>query len=436
MDLEPPSFLISFFAENSFFIFSSITLLVLLVLSGLVSASEVALFSLSQTEINAERESDTPNGLLLAELLEQPKKLLATILIANNLINISIVLVFAPLGEILFNGLSVWQRAVLDIGVVTFFILLFGEILPKIYANRNNVSFSRMIVKPIQILSGILYPLSSVMIFVTSFINNRLGKQKTNISVSELSQALELTSEGDTTKEEQKILEGIVSFGNTETRQVMRPRMDICAVNEQSSFKEMLSIIVENGYSRVPIFKENIDTITGVIYAKDLLPYLDRTNFEWQKIKRKAFFVPENKKLDDLLAEFQSKKIHLAVVVDEYGGTSGIVTLEDIIEEIVGEISDEYDVDDSFFTQIDANTFLFEGKTPMKDFYRILNLSEKEETLFENSRGEAETLAGFLLEIAGIFPEKKQIFNFLSYSFSVENIDKKRITQIKITRNE
>ena len=268
---------------------------------------------------------------------------------------------------------------------------------------------------------------------LTESINKFLGKQKSNISVDQLSQALELTSEEDTTKEEHKILSGIVSFGNTETRTVMRPRVDISAISDDMSFAEILDFIKENGYSRVPVYHKNIDNITGVIYAKDLIPYLSKTDFNWKNIKRKAFFVPENKKLDDLLSEFQSKKIHLAIVVDEYGGTSGVITLEDIIEEIVGEISDEFDSEDSFYTKINDNTFIFEGKTSLKDFYRILNISDYIENKFEESRGDAETIAGFLLEIIGNFPEKNQVISFENFTFNIENIDKKRIKQIKVT---
>lgn len=433
MDLEPPS--LQFFVEflnNSSLFFNILAILLLLCCSALISGAEVALFSLSQTEVNNQQEEGTSNGVLIAQMLRNPKKLLATILIANNLINIAVVLLFAPVGQFLFHGLPDFVVLILDVGVVTFFILLFGEILPKIYANRNNITFAQFIIKPIKVLDVVFTPLSIPMERFILLINNRLSKQKTNISIGQLSQALELTSEEDTTSEEQKILEGIVSFGNTETRQVMTPRMDICAVSEDVTFQELLSFITENGYSRIPVFRENIDNVTGVVYIKDLLSYLHQDDFNWKSVKRKVFFVPENKKLDDLLTEFQTKKIHLAVVVDEYGGTSGIITLEDIIEEIVGEISDEYDVDDSFYTKVDEHTFIFEGKTPIKDFYRVIDISETNQEKFEHARGDAETLAGFLLEIAGVFPEKAQQFQFENYTLIVESIDKKRIKQIKV----
>jgi gliding motility-associated protein GldE len=260
---------------------------------------------------------------------------------------------------------------------------------------------------------------------------NKLGKQKTSLSVDQLSQALELTSEGDTTREEQKILEGIVSFGNTDTKQVMRPRIDIFALGEDMKFLEVLEEIKQHGYSRIPVFSDNIDKVTGVLYVKDLLMYIDRKNFNWLSLIREPYFVPENKKLDDLLLEFQEKKIHLAVVVDEYGGTSGIVTLEDIIEEIVGDISDEFDDEDLVFSKLDDLNYVFEGKTALKDFYRVAKIEDEDD--FEEQKGESETIAGFVLEIAGSFPKRGEKVVFKNYEFVVESLDKKRLKQIKIT---
>ena len=368
----------------------------------------------------------------MLQLLRKPQKLLATILIANNLVNISIVLVFAPLGEFLFGGMNEWVRAIFEVGILTFVILLCGEILPKIYANRNNRIFARKVAPIIKVLDTLFTPISGIMTLFTTFVNNRLHKSS-SISVGQLSQALELTSQEDTTQEEHKILSGIVSFGNTDIRAVMHPRIDISAIEESMTYREVLTFIQENGYSRVPVYQENIDKITGIIYAKDLLPYLDEEDFDWRKIKRKAFFVPENKKLDDLLTEFQQRKIHLAIVVDEYGGTLGVVTLEDIIEEIVGEISDEYDMEDTFYTKIDDRNFLFDGKTSLKDFYRVLSVEEADQEDFEKVRGESETIAGFLLELIESFPEKKQEIPYKHYIFTIEDIDKKRIKQLKVT---
>ena len=262
-------------------------------------------------------------------------------------------------------------------------------------------------------------------------IQKTLGKQKSNISVDQLSQALELTNNEDTTKEEQKILQSIVSFGNTDTKQVMRPRMDIFGVNIEAKFNAIIPEIIDNGYSRIPVYKDNIDTVVGILYVKDLLPHLNTKAFDWTKILREPFFVPENKKLDDLMQEFQIKKVHLAVVVDEYGGTSGVVSLEDIIEEIVGDISDEYDVDDLNYTKIDDQNYRFDGKTPLKDIYRILDLDDV--TDFEATKGEAETIAGFVLEISGGFPRVGTKINFENYVFTTEAIEKKRIKQIKLT---
>ncbi|GJH41195.1 hypothetical protein RCZ04_17450 [Capnocytophaga sp. HP1101] len=409
--------------------------LILLLCSALISGAEVALFSITPVELNTLKEENTPTGNLIVKLVDNPKKLLATVLISNNLVNISIVLLFVDIGDFLFSGIETpWVRAVLDIGVVTFVLLLCGEILPKIYANRNNLQFAHRVVYFIYALDTFFTPISVPMKGFTVWIQKRLGKQKSNISVGQLSQALELASEEDTTNEEKKILESIVSFGNTETREVMVPRVDIFALSEDLSFEELLKEIVEIGYSRIPVYQENLDHITGVIYIKDLLPHLEKTDFDWNSVKRKAFFVPENKKLDDLLSEFQEKKIHLAVVVDEYGGTCGVITLEDIIEEIVGSINDEFDDDDVTHSKINNNVFVFEGKTVLKDFYRILDLSDEEEALFDENRGDAETLAGFLLEISGNFPQKGKPLLFSNYKFIVEAFDKKRIKQIKIIR--
>ena len=285
--------------------------------------------------------------------------------------------------------------------------------------------------RPLKVLDVIFSPVSMPLRFITIQIQNKLGKQKSNISVDQLSQALELTDDNDTTKEEQQILQSIVSFGNTDTKQVMRPRMDIFAVNIEADFNTIIPEIISNGYSRIPVYEESIDKVVGILYVKDLLPHLNKTSFDWTRILREPFFVPENKKLDDLMQEFQTKKVHLAVVVDEYGGTSGVVSLEDIIEEIVGDISDEYDVDDLNYSKIDDTNYRFDGKTQLKDIYKILEL--KDTTLFEDKKGEAETIAGFILEISGGFPRINSKINFENYVFTTEAIEKKRIKQIKLT---
>ena len=437
METEPLSVLplMSFLDINWSIVIQFAVFVVLLLCSALISGAEVALFSLTPAEVNTLREEKIPSSNIIAKLVDNPKKLLATVLIANNLVNISIVLLFVDLGDFLSGGITTpWVRTVLDVGVVTFVLLLCGEILPKIYANRNNIQFAQRVAYFIYTLDTFFTPISAPMKAFTVWIQKRLGKQKSNISIGQLSQALELASEEDTTNEEKKILESIVSFGNTETREVMVPRVDIFALSEELSYQELLNEIVAIGYSRIPVYRENLDNITGVIYIKDLLPHLDKTDFDWNSVKRNAFFVPENKKLDDLLSEFQEKKIHLAVVVDEYGGTCGVITLEDIIEEIVGSINDEFDDDDVTYFKVDDDTFIFEGKTVLKDFYRILDFNDEEEALFDEKRGDAETLAGFLLEIAGNFPQKGIPILFSNYKFIVEAFDKKRIKQVKIIR--
>ena len=431
MDPEPYCLAFYFTAFSGIFTLKIVVLVLLLAGSGLISAAEVALFGLSQTDLNEMQESNSSRGKLIVELLAKPKKLLATILITNNAINIGIVLLFSSIGDSIFADIDGTFRFLLEVVVATFLILMFGEILPKIYANRNRVQFSHFMAIPLKGLNYLFTPLSSPMRSVTLFMEDKLGRQKSNLSINHLSQALELASEGDTTKEEQKILEGIVTFGNTDTKQVMRPRIDIFALNEKMKFPEVLQEIKRNGYSRIPVFSENMDNVMGVLYVKDLLPYIERKSFNWMSLIREPYFVPENKKLDDLLLEFQDKKNHLAVVVDEYGGTSGIVTLEDIIEEIVGDISDEFDDEDLVFSKLDDYNYVFDGKTALKDFYRVVKIEEEEE--FESQKGESETIAGFVLEISGSFPKIGEKVLFKDYQFIVESMDKKRLKRVKVT---
>lgn len=436
MDPEPPS-IILWAAFDYTQVISFIFLLLLLLCSAMISGAEVAFFSLTPADFMTEDgHKRTKSQEIVIKLLEKPKKLLATILVANNFINIAIVLLFDSVSDELFSGFDMVVfglnlKLIFEVGVVTFLILLFGEILPKVYASRNNVQFSNLMAQPVNVLDSLFSPLSVPMRAVTLYLHEKLGKQRSFISIDHLSQALELTSEEDTTKEEQKILKGIVSFGNTDTKQVMRPRMDIFAISDEDTYAEIIPVIIENGYSRIPVYKENIDNVTGILYIKDLLPYLDRSDFEWTSLLREPYFVPENKKLDDLLNEFKEKKNHLAIVVDEYGGTSGLITLEDIIEEIVGDISDEFDDEDLIYSKLDEFNFVFEGRTPLKDFYKIIKLEDA--SLFEDNKGEAETLAGFLLEISGDFPQQNEIINFGNYNFKVEAVDDRRIKQIKLT---
>ncbi len=432
MDPDPSSFKTLLLAIDFSFAAGYILLFLLLLFSALISGAEVALFSLSKTDVENGLEQKSKPIEIISKLLERPKKLLATILVANNFINIAIVILFAYLSSDLFKGITnpILQFA-LEVIIVTFLILLFGEILPKIYASRNNLKFASFMAYPLKVLDFVLAPISLPMRGVTLAIHNKLGKQKSNISVDQLSQALELTSKEDTTREEHKILQGIVSFGNTDTKQVMRPRIDIFALNIEQKYAEIMPDIISNGYSRIPVYEDNIDKVKGILYVKDLLPYIDRKQFDWASLIREPFFVPENKKLDDLMSEFQEKKVHLAVVVDEYGGTSGLISLEDIIEEIVGDISDEFDDEDLMYSKLDDNNFVFEGKTALKDFYKIIKLED--EALFESKKGEAETVAGFVLEISRSFPKLNSKIYFENYVFTIEALDRKRIKLVKFT---
>ncbi len=435
MDPDPELLLTSLFIFDIAQTINIVALLILLIFSALISGSEVALFSLTTADLKD--EEDTSNNLkIISKLLDNPKKLLATILVANNFINIAIVLLFDTLGKLYFEHLNVvlWVRLLVEIGIAAFVILLFGEILPKIYASRNNVKFAKFMAKPLKALDWVISPISLPMRSVTMSIHNRLGKQKSNLSVDQLSQALELTSDTDTTFEEKKILEGIVSFGNTDTKQVMRPRIDIFALNKASTYKEIIPEIVGNGYSRIPVYEESIDKVIGILYVKDLLPYINESTFDWLSLLREPYFVPENKKLDDLLNDFKVKKNHLAIVVDEYGGTSGLISLEDIIEEIVGDISDEFDDEDLIYSKLDDQNYVFEGRTALKDFYKVLKLEDN--TAFEDKKGDAETIAGLLLEISGSFPKRGESIMLDKYTFKIESLDNKRIKQIKLTIDE
>ncbi len=429
MDPEPSFTLFS--AVDSNMLFGIIGIVILLFCSAMVSASEVSLFSLNQTDLDELNKTNSSKSVIINQLLSKPKKLLATILVANNFINIGIVILFSFSLNSVFSAIeSTAIKFIIEVILVTFLILLFGEVLPKVYASRNNVKFACFIACPISILDKVLAPVSIPLRSLTNFIQEKLGKQKTNFSVDQLSQALELTSPEDTTQEEQKLLEGIVSFGSTDTKQVMSPRIDLFALDIEETFAEIYPKIVAKEYSRIPVYRDNIDHIEGVLFIKDLIPHINKKDFDWKTLLREPFFVPENKKLDDLLKDFQSMKSHLAIVVDEYGGTSGIVSLEDVIEEIVGDISDEFDDENINFSQIDDRNYLFEGKINLKDFYRIIDVDED---LFEIRKGEAETLAGFILEILGNFPKKGQKLQFENCLFTIEVVDKKRVKQIKVT---
>jgi putative hemolysin len=413
-------------------------MLVLLVLVALVSAAESAFFSLTPTDMDELKSSDDKLDIKIQEIIEVPKRILATVLISINFINIAIVMLSTFVMEELFDfSQSPTLGFVIQVVAVTFLILLVGEVIPKIYATQNPLHTSRRLFYFLKFLQRLFYPVSSFLIFSTKLLDKVIKPKTHNISVDELSQALELTNDEDITEEDHKILKGIVKFGNTDVKQIMKPRMDVTAFEYNTKFKKLLEESTHHGFSRFPIYKDgSLDNISGVLYAKDLLQHIDKDdNFNWQSIIRPPFYVPENKKIDDLLREFQFKKIHMAIVVDEYGGTSGIVTFEDIIEEIVGEINDEFDDDDLTYSKLDDNNYVFEGKAALNDVYRILEINGDD---FEDEKGEADTIAGFLIEIEGRIPVKNDVIQFKNLRFTVESADSRKVKRVKITidRNE
>ena len=411
----------------------TVLVLILLFSSALISGAEVAFFSLQIKSLDDPEETElTTSKKRVLFLLKRPKRLLATILVANNFINIAIVILFTSLSETFFHGIeNPIILLFIEVGIITTLILIFGEILPKVYANRNALSFSIRMAPLITFLDQFLlfwitYPMSQT----SNFLESRLGDKKNQLSVDQLSQALELTGEGETTTDEQRILEGIVNFGSTDTREVMCPRIDMFALSNELSIKEIIPLILEKGFSRIPVYNEKKDNIEGILYIKDLLPHLNKSNYEWQALLKPPIYVPENKKLDDLLKEFQQKKNHLAIVVDEYGGTSGLVTLEDVMEEIVGDISDEFDEEDLSFSKLDDYTIIFEAKISLKDFFRVIKLENTE--IFDSIKGDAETLAGLLLEITKKFPKRGQKIKYEKYIFIIEELEQLRIKNVKV----
>jgi len=419
--------------EISFVWLKGLLLLGLITSSALISGAEVAFFSLNSATLSEAENQNTKQLSLIRSLLAKPNRLLAIILVANNFINIAIVLLFASLSPLYLSGISNPIIALLiEIGLITGLILVFGEILPKVYANRNALGFSQLMAPVLKFLDRyLLFFITGPMSKLTLWFERRAKQPKNDFSVDHLSQVLELNTEEKRSKEEEKILQGIVNFGNTEVKEVMCPRVDMFTLFEGANIQEIIPTILDKGFSRIPVYKEKQEVISGILYIKDLLPHLGDEKFKWQSLLREPFYVPENKKLDDLLAEFQQKKIHLAVVVDEYGGTQGVVTLEDIIEEIVGDISDEFDEDALFYSKLDAYNYVFDAKTSLKDFLKIIQLTDEES--FEKVKGEAETLAGFLLELAQSLPKKGQKLSFDHLLFTVESVDRKRIRQIKVT---
>tara|TARA_B100000282_G_scaffold270656_1_gene224835 strand:+ start:13 stop:1263 length:1251 start_codon:yes stop_codon:yes gene_type:complete len=407
-----------------------ILILIFLILSALTSGCEVAFFSLDKSII----PEDNSNKLIkkIESLLEKPKRLLATILISNNFINIAIVILFASIDNPYLSSINnPIIETIIEVGVIGMLILFIGDILPKIYANRNPLIFSKVMVNPIYFLDRyILFLFNQPMSKSMNYLESSLAKDTEQLSVDKLSQALELTDSKETSKEEKKILKGIVNFGNVETRQIMCPRVDVFALEANKDMNEIIDELISNGFSRVPVFEDNLDKIQGVLYVKDLLPHLEKENFNWTSLLRKPLYIPENKKLDDLLTEFKTKKIHMAIVVDEYGGTSGIITLEDVIEEIFGELSDEFDEEDNLFSKLDENTYVFDSKINLQDFYRAINL--KDTSSFDQVSSEIETLGGLLIEKIKKIPRVGQIIFHDDYKFIIEIVDNKRIKQVKL----
>jgi gliding motility-associated protein GldE len=409
-------------------------MIVLLACSAMISGSEIAYFSLNPSQLKDIQESPSKSNKRIMYLLGNPKRLLATILIANNFINVAIVILSVYVTKEMFDLINYPVLAfVIQVIVVTFLILLFGEILPKMYATKNAVGFATIMTSPLQFLIRLFYPLSAILVKSTSFIDKRLAGKGINISISDLSDAIELTSDENTPEEEKKMLKGIVKFGDIDVKEIMKSRVDVVAIEMNTGFNELLKIIIDSGYSRIPVYEESFDKVRGILYVKDLLPHLDiKEGYDWHRLIRDAFFVPENKKISDLLREFQERKIHMAIIVDEYGGTSGIITLEDIIEEIVGEITDEFDIveDEISYSKIDENNYIFEGKTTINDFCKIIEI---EDDIFDDVKGESDSLAGLILELEGEIPEKGTCIFHRNFEFKILASDDRRIQRIKVS---
>lgn len=408
----------------------------MLVISAAMSASEVSLFALSPTQLRDLKERGGSSGQRVLDLLAKPRRLLATILITSNLMNMGTVILSTVVVRDLVtpSGLSGFALVGVQVLTIAFLIVLIGEVLPKVYATTDPVRVARNMSGPLLTLRWIFRPLSEALVRSTTFIEKRYQKRSTqHISVDTLGHALDLTKDASTTAEEQRILRGIVKFGDIEVRQVMRPRTEMVTFDKGISFEQLLVAIVDSGFSRVPITDGTPDKVIGVLYIKDVLPHLRKTGFDWHTLLRAAYFVPESKKLDDLLKEFQYEKTHLAVVVDEYGGVSGIITMEDVIEEIVGDITDEYDDENLFYSKLDDHTWIFEGRTALTDLYRVMGIDGK---LFEENKGDSGTLGGFILELTGRIPKKGERVDLHDLTFVVEASDNKRIRRVKVIQHD
>jgi gliding motility-associated protein GldE len=438
---EPPSELNYIFiqilnpalsAGDFFSVFLNLlTILLLIFLSAIFSGSENAFFSLTQLQYEELTEEENSASRAIQYLHSSPKKLLATILIANTFVNIAVVMVTTGLFSILFDfGSNPLFGFLLEVVFVTFMLVLLGEVIPKIYAFQNNVKVTKFVAVPMYTMYKVFQPLVYVLESTTAIIDKRVTKRGHVLSVDELTHAIDITSEKDAPKQEKSILKGIVNFGNTTVKQIMRQRPDVLAVDENMSFKQLMVTIIDAGYSRVPVFQNNLDHIKGILFTKDLLPLLYEEDFDWKTLIRPAFLVPESKKIDDLLKEFQSKRMHLAIVVDEFGGTSGLLTMEDILEEVFGEIHDEFDEDEHIYSKLNENTYVFEAKMLINDVCRYMEIDPEE---FEEIRKESDTLGGMLLELNGDIPNLGQEIVFEKFTFKIEAVDNRRIKRIKVT---
>jgi len=406
-----------------------VVIAILLFCSAMISGSEVAFFSMSPQKLIALKEHPSRASHRVLKHLERPERLLANILIANNFVNVGIIIISAFVTDSLFVfEMSEVLEFVIKVVLITFLLLLFGEIIPKIYANRFSRRFALWMALPLAVLDRVFHPLIYILVKSTGLVNRRLARKGQNISMEDLSEALDLTT--GVVEDEKEMLEGIVRFSNLEASEIMRPRTDVTAVDIQTDLKTLTRVIIDSGFSRIPVYEETSDNLKGILYVKDLIPHINKqAGFKWQKLIREPFYVPETKKINDLLKEFQEKKIHLAIVVDEYGGTEGIVTMEDILEEVVGEIIDESDGAEEYYRRVDARTTIFDGKTLLNDFYKI---TELEDGLFDDVKGDAETVAGLILELKGGFPRLNESLSCKNVKFTILGMDNRRIKEIKV----
>ena len=431
-------------AETPFFIGMSwtsaiclIIFIMLLLLSAIASGSETAFFSLLPNDINEMENSDNRAEKLVLELRNKPKQFLATILIFNNLVNVTITIFSTYIMSLMFNlEVNPLWAFIINVIIVTSLLLIFGEMITKITAAKSARSLATNIAPMIKFLMFFFKPLSSILVHSTSIIDKRLAKKNVNtLSITDLSTAVDLTTADETPADQRSMLQGIATFGEKEVSDIMQPRVQLFAVKLSTQFDNLIEMVIQNGFSRIPVYEDTLDDIKGILYVKDLLPFLDTPDFHWQRLIRQAFFVPENKKINDLFQDFRSKKIHIAIVVDEYGGTSGLVTMEDVLEEIVGDIRDEFDAanDNKFYHKIDDNTYIFQGQTSLVDFCKVFDINE---LYFEEIKGESDTLAGLILEMEGRIPVAGYSTSYKEFGFVIEKADKRRIIEIKVTYNE